>query len=237
MNPILETQSLSAGYGDIKILHGVSVGIAEGSITALVGSNGAGKTTLMRSISGLLRANSGAIRFKDADITRASASDRVAAGIALVPEGRLIFTDFSVEENLTIGAFVSRVRPERQRRMQELFEIFPRLAERAHQKGGTLSGGEQQMLAIARGLMSKPTLLLLDEPSLGLAPQLVAQLFEVVVRIRQSGVTVAIVEQNVRNTLEISDRAYVLENGHIVLEGTGRELLSDPQVKESYLGL
>jgi branched-chain amino acid transport system ATP-binding protein len=237
MNAILETQSLSAGYGDIKILHGVSVGIAEASITALVGSNGAGKTTLMRAISGLLRANSGAIRFRGIDITRTSASDRVTAGIALVPEGRLIFTDFSVEENLTIGAFVSRVRPERQRRMQELFEIFPRLAERARQKGGTLSGGEQQMLAIARGLMSKPTLLLLDEPSLGLAPQLVAQLFEVVLRIRQSGVTIAIVEQNVRNTLEISDRAYVLENGRIVLEGTGRELLADPQVKESYLGL
>jgi branched-chain amino acid transport system ATP-binding protein len=237
MNAILETQSLTAGYGDIKILHGVSIGIAEASITALVGSNGAGKTTLMRAISGLLRANSGTIRFKGSDITRASASHRVTAGIALVPEGRLIFTDFSVEENLTIGAFVSRVRPERQRRMQELFEIFPRLAERARQKGGTLSGGEQQMLAIARGLMSKPTLLLLDEPSLGLAPQLVSQLFEVVLRIRQSGVTVAIVEQNVRNTLEISDRAYVLENGHIVLEGTGRELLADPQVKESYLGL
>jgi branched-chain amino acid transport system ATP-binding protein len=237
MNAILETESLSAGYGDIKILHDVSVGIAEASITALVGSNGAGKTTLMRAISGLLRANSGAIRFRGADITRTSASERVTAGIALVPEGRLIFTDFSVMENLTIGAFVSRVRPERQRRMQELFEIFPRLAERAHQKGGTLSGGEQQMLAIARGLMSKPTLLLLDEPSLGLAPQLVAQLFEVVIRIRQSGVTVAIVEQNVRNTLEISDRAYVLENGRIVLEGTGRELLADPQVKESYLGL
>jgi branched-chain amino acid transport system ATP-binding protein len=233
---MLAIVAVSAGYGDIEVLHEVSLAIERGSITSLIGSNGAGKTTLLRAVSGLIDAKSGAIRFLGRDITRLKAAQRVTAGISLVPEGRLIFTDFSVEENLIVGAFTPRARRERERTMQELYALFPRLHERRRQKGGTLSGGEQQMLAIARGLMSLPQLLLLDELSLGLAPMVIEQLFEAILRIRERGVTVAIVEQNVKHALEISDRAYVIENGRIVMAGTGQEILNNPKVKESYLG-
>jgi branched-chain amino acid transport system ATP-binding protein len=234
---MLRATGIEAGYGDIRILQGIAVEMATGSITALVGANGAGKTTLMRTLSGLLPATAGSIELAGRDITRMKPSDRVEAGIALVPEGRLIFADFTVEENLIVGAFAARVRRQCRQTLPEIYERFPVLAERRHQKGGTLSGGEQQMLAIGRGLMSRPRLLLLDEPSLGLAPMVVAELFRTVLAISHGGITVAIVEQNVRSTLEIADHAYVIENGRIAMQGPGRVLVADPRVREAYLGL
>jgi branched-chain amino acid transport system ATP-binding protein len=237
MSTLLRLDNVGAGYGDIRILDGVSLAIGTGAVTALVGSNGAGKTTLMRTIAGLLPVHRGRIEFQGQDITHAKPAERVEAGIALVPEGRLIFPDLTVEENLIVGAFALRVRRKRERLLQAIYDRFGRLAERRHQKGGTLSGGEQQMLAIGRGLMSEPLLLLLDEPSLGLAPLIVKQLFETVRAINDRGITVVIVEQNVRATLENSRYAYVIENGRIAMEGGGRELIADPRVREAYLGL
>jgi branched-chain amino acid transport system ATP-binding protein len=237
MTVLLETRNLSAGYGEVGVLHDVALQVAEGSITALVGSNGAGKTTLMRTISGLMSHSAGNIVFAGAEIDRLGADRRVAMGISLVPEGRMIFPDFTVEQNLRVGAFVARARTRTDANLEEMFELFPRLHERRNQRGETLSGGEQQMLALARGLMSEPTMLLLDEPSLGLAPAISQLMFETVVRVRDSGVTVFIVEQDIRSTLEIADRAYVMENGHIVLAGTGASLLANDSVKQAYLGL
>lgn len=236
-DPTLEINGLHAGYGDIRVLHGVSLTVAPRAITALVGSNGAGKTTLMSTISGLLPASEGSILFAGEDITVTKPSERVSRGISLVPEGRLIFPDLSVEENLITGAFVPRARREREASLAETYTLFPHLAERRRQKGVTLSGGEQQMLAIGRALMSRPRVLLLDEPSLGLAPQIVTQLFETVLAICAQGITVAIVEQNVRSTLEIANFAYVLENGHIIIEGTGASLIANSRVQQAYLGL
>ena len=237
MTVLLETRNLSAGYGEVRVLHDVALRVEEGSITALVGSNGAGKTTLMRTISGLLTHHAGNIEFAGGEIGELAADRRVALGISLVPEGRMIFPDFTVEQNLRVGAFVARARTGTDANLEKMFELFPRLRERRDQRGETLSGGEQQMLALARGLMSEPTMLLLDEPSLGLAPTVSQLLFETVVRVRDSGVTVFIVEQDIRSTLEIADQAYVMENGHIVLSGTGAELLTDDSVKQAYLGL
>ena len=236
-NNILEIADLSAGYGDITILRHVSLSAVAGSITAIVGSNGAGKTTLMRTISGLIPSSGGRIDYDGRDITRMKPSERVVAGISLVPEGRLIFSDFTVAENLIIGAFTSRARKDRQQTLDSLYRRYPLLAERRKQHGGTLSGGEQQMLAIARALMSQPRLLLLDEPSLGLAPKPVAQLFEAIEEIRRTGVTVVLVEQNVRATLEIADHAFVLENGRVEISGRADTLLADPRVQQAYLGL
>lgn len=237
MTVLLQATGLSAGYGEVRILADVSFAVAERSITALVGSNGAGKTTLMRAVSGLLPLTEGRLSLSDIEISTEPPHARVEAGLSLVPEGRMIFPEFTVEENLDIGAFAPHARPDRDRTRDEMFALFPRLAERRRQRGETLSGGEQQMLALARGLMSKPQLLLLDEPSLGLAPVVVEQLFETIARIRDAGVTVFIVEQDVRATLEIADNAYVIENGRITLEGAGTALLNDPAVKEAYLGL
>ena len=234
---LLETRNLSAGYGEVRVLHDVALRVEEGSITALVGSNGAGKTTLMRTISGLLPHHAGNIEFAGGEIGELAADRRVALGISLVPEGRMIFPDFTVEQNLRVGAFVARARTRTDANLEKMFELFPRLRERRAQRGETLSGGEQQMLALARGLMSEPTMLLLDEPCLGLAPTVSQLLFETVVRVRDSGVTVFIVEQDIRSTLEIADQAYVMENGHIVLSGTGAKLLTDDSVKQAYLGL
>jgi branched-chain amino acid transport system ATP-binding protein len=235
--PLLTIDGIQAGYGDIVILHGVSLTVAEGSVTALLGSNGAGKTTLMRVVAGLITPRAGAISFDGRDLTRVPASDRVEWGVSLVPEGRLIFADFTVEENLFVGASAPRPRAERDRTLRQVFDMFPILSERRRQKGRTLSGGEQQMLAIGRALMARPRLLLLDEPSLGLAPKVMTQLFETVQAIRRAGLTVLIVEQNVQTTLSIADRAYVLENGRLAMEGTGSSLLSDPRIKRAYLGL
>jgi branched-chain amino acid transport system ATP-binding protein len=237
MTALLDVRGLSAGYGQVCILNDVSLRVPPGSITALLGSNGAGKTTLMRVISGLLPLRSGSILFDGLDITAAPTNRRVELGLSLVPEGRLIFPDFTIEETLRLGAYARHARPDLARTAAEVYELFPRLRERCRQRGETLSGGEQQMLALARGLMSRPRLLLLDEPSLGLAPKVAQQLFETIPRIRESGVTVFIVEQDVRSTLEISDHAYVLENGRVALEGTGTALLENPMVKEAYLGL
>ncbi|MEC7490151.1 MAG: ABC transporter ATP-binding protein [Pseudomonadota bacterium] len=234
---MLEIRKLSAGYGEVKVLHDVALRVKEGSITALVGSNGAGKTTLMRTISGLLHHSAGDIQFADVEIGDQPADQRVALGISLVPEGRMIFPDFTVEQNLRVGAFVTRARTRTDANLEKMFKLFPRLRERRNQHGETLSGGEQQMLALARGLMSEPTMLLLDEPSLGLAPAISQLLFETVVRVRDSGVTVFIVEQDIRSTLEIADQAYVMENGRVVLSGTGAQLLTDDSIKQAYLGI
>ncbi len=234
---LLELGGIDAGYGEVRVVHGVSLAVAPGSVTALIGSNGAGKTTLMRAIAGLLPADGGSLRFDGHDLGRLPADRRVAAGLALVPEGRLIFPELSVEENLRIGGHVARARAGRSARIMEMYALFPQLGERRDQAGETLSGGEQQMLAIARGLMSQPKLLLLDEPSLGLAPIMARLLFDTIVRIRAAGVTIFIVEQDVRSTLAIADRAYVLENGRIVRQGDGAGLLHDPAVREAYLGL
>ena len=237
MKKFLQLKELSSGYGDVPIIKGLSLEVNSGSITALVGSNGAGKTTLMKTISGLLPVMDGEIFLDGEAISGTMPYRRVGLGLSLVPEGRLVFPEFSVEENLKIGAITPRAQPDRTARTEEMFELFPRLKERRNQAGGTLSGGEQQMLAIARGLMSAPRMLLLDEPSLGLAPNIAKFLFEMVVRVRDSGVTIFIVEQDIRSTLEIADHGYVIENGQIVTEGLGSDLLVDEAIKTAYLGI
>lgn len=237
MTVLLELDELSSGYGDVSVIKGLSLKVSSGSITALVGSNGAGKTTLMQTISGLLPLSEGSVLFDGENISETPPHRRVELGLALVPEGRLIFPEFTVEENLRIGGIIPRARSNRSRLINEMFDLFPRLQERRWQAGGTLSGGEQQMLALARGLMSEPRLLLLDEPSLGLAPNVAQLLFEMVGRVREAGVTVFIVEQDIRSTLEISDHGYVIENGRIVMNGTGSELLDDETVRTAYLGI
>ena len=236
MTTLFAVNALSAGYGEVGILKDVTLTVAEASVTALIGSNGAGKTTLMRAISGLLP-STGSIQFDSAEISGCTARERVDRGVALVPEGRLVFPDMSVEEHLDVGATVPRANANRKATKAKMLALFPRLAERRRQSAGTLSGGEQQMLAIARALMSQPRLLLLDEPSLGLAPKMAEQLFDTVRTIRADGVTVFIVEQDVHSTLELADRAYVLETGAIVLSGTGAALLDSPMVRQAYLGL
>ena len=237
MKQFLQLKELSSGYGDVPIIKRLSLEVNIGSITALVGSNGAGKTTLMKTISGLLPVMDGEIFLDGEAISGTMPYRRVGLGLSLVPEGRLVFPEFSVEENLKIGAITPRAQPDRTARTEEMFELFPRLKERRNQAGGTLSGGEQQMLAIARGLMSVPRMLLLDEPSLGLAPNIAKFLFEMVVRVRDSGVTIFIVEQDIRSTLEIADHGYVIENGQIVTEGSGSDLLVDETIKTAYLGI
>ena len=237
MSALLEAEGIVAGYGDIEIVHGLGFAAAEGEVTALVGANGAGKTTLMRALAGVLPLYAGALRFAGRDIGGTRAHVRVEAGIVLVPEGRLIFPYMSVAENLRIGAINPRARRETARTAEEVYALFPRLAERRHQLGGTLSGGEQQMLALGRGLMAKPKLLLLDEPTLGLAPIMAKLIFTTIERLSESGLTIVIAEQDVGQTLAIADRAYVIENGRMALSGPGAALLDDPRVKAAYLGL
>jgi branched-chain amino acid transport system ATP-binding protein len=234
---LLDVSDLDAGYGPVQVLKRVQLSVGENSITAMIGSNGAGKTTTMRTLAGLLAPSNGRITFAGKDITSTPTNGRVANGLTLVPEGRLVFPDFTVEETLRIGAYSPRAHVGADARAAEMYQLFPRLRERRNVRAGSLSGGEQQMLAIARGLMSAPRLLLLDEPSLGLAPSIAEMLFEIIVEIRRRGITVCLVEQDVHSTLEISDYAYVLEDGQIVTEGPARELLSSPRVRESYLGL
>jgi len=237
MTALLAADSVVAGYGDVLVVHGVAIGAEEGRITALIGANGAGKTTLMRAIAGVLPLAAGALTFAGRAIDRLRAHGRVEAGLVLVPEGRLIFPYMTVEENLRIGAINRRARPLLAEGLDEIYALFPRLAERRRQLGGTLSGGEQQMLALGRGLMAKPRLLLLDEPTLGLAPIMTRLIFETLARLRAAGLTILLAEQDVAQTLAIADRAYVLENGRIALEGSGAALLDDPRVKAAYLGL
>ena len=237
MSEFLRLEKLYSGYDDVSIINGISLSVERGSVTALVGSNGAGKTTLMRTLSGLLPLTHGKIIFDNEPIGNWAPNQRVDIGLSLVPEGRLIFPEFSVEENLRIGAVTPRAKGKLTSRMEEMFELFPRLKERREQSGGTLSGGEQQMLAIARSLMSDPKLLLLDEPSLGLAPNITKFLFEMVIRVKKLGVTVFIVEQDIRSTLEIADKGYVIENGKIVMQGLAEDLLANETIKSVYLGI
>jgi branched-chain amino acid transport system ATP-binding protein len=233
---ILVCADLVSGYGEVLVLHGVDFTVEAGTITALLGANGAGKSTLMRTLAGVLPVQSGSIAYRGRELAAMAPAERVAAGIALVPEGRLVFPDLTVEQNLRLGAYTPRARPGRTARLERMYEMFPRLKERRGQAAGTLSGGEQQMLALGRGLMSEPSLLLLDEPSLGLAPQIAQQVFETVARIRDSGIAVLIVEQDVAGTLGIADYAYVMENGRITKHGEAEQLRDDPHILASYLG-
>lgn len=235
--PILEIKDLEASYGHIKALKGISLNIKKGEIVSLLGSNGAGKSTLMKSILGMVHINSGSILYQGKELVGLPSHKIVPMGISLVPEGRKIFVNVSVEQNLEIGTFF-RTRPKsRDKELQDMvYEIFPRLYERRTQMGGTLSGGEQQMLAVGRAIMSDPTLLMLDEPSMGLAPLVVAEVFEVIKKINQMGITVLLVEQNANMALQISNRAYLLTNGEIVLEAESRELLNSDALTKAYLG-
>jgi branched-chain amino acid transport system ATP-binding protein len=234
---LLEIENITLLYGRIQALHGISLEVAEGEIVALIGANGAGKSTTMRAISGLRPIASGAIRFNGEDITRLRADLRVVRGVSQSPEGRGIFPGMSVLENLEMGAYTRKDRAAIKADLDRVFGLFPRLQERRRQAGGTLSGGEQQMLAVGRALMSQPRLLLLDEPSMGLAPMLIQQIFEIVTEINQQGTTILLVEQNAQQALSRAHRGYVLETGRIVRSGTGPELLHDPAVKEAYLGV
>jgi branched-chain amino acid transport system ATP-binding protein len=234
---LLEVDNVSLLYGHIEALHGISLTVGQGEIVALIGANGAGKSTTMRAISGLRPVARGSIKFDGQDITKLRADLRVVRGVSQSPEGRGIFPGMTVRENLEMGAYTRRNRSEIDEDMQRAFTLFPRLQEREKQAGGTLSGGEQQMLAVGRALMSRPKLLLLDEPSMGLAPILIQQIFDIIVEINQQGTTVLLVEQNAQQALSRAHRAYVLETGRIVKQGTGAELLDDPAVKDAYLGV
>jgi len=233
---MLDVAKLSSRYGRIPALSGVDLTVGRGELVALVGGNGAGKTTLLRVLSGVQPASAGSVRFDDEDVTRASPRTRVRMGIAQVPEGRQMFGPMSVEDNLRLGAFT---RPAREiaDTLARIFDLFPVLRTKRRDAAGTLSGGQQQMLAIGRALMGQPRLLLLDEPSMGLAPRLVAEIFAVIRSLKHAATTILLVDQNARAALAIADRAYVLETGRITLAGTGRELSDNPRVREAYLGL
>ncbi len=235
---MLEIKAIDVGYGDVQVLDDVSLQVEKGELVAVIGSNGAGKTTLLKSISGLLRPSKGSIEFKGMEISCMPPEKIVAQGIVQVPEGRLLFPEMSVRENLEMGAFLSDDKSEVNARFRDVYDLFPILEERKTQLASTLSGGERQMLAIGRGLMAGPELFIFDEPSLGLAPKLVVTIFEMIEHINQNlGITVMLIEQNVRKSCEISARAYVIENGRIVLTGTGEEMLENEHVKKAYLGL
>ncbi len=234
---LLELEDITVRYGRIEALHGLTLRVAEGEVVALIGANGAGKTTTMRAISGLNPLASGKIRFNGQDISTMRADLRVPLGICQSPEGRGIFPGMTVLENLDMGAFTRRDQAGIASDLERVLTLFPRLAERRKQLGGTLSGGEQQMLAVGRALMSSPKLLLLDEPSMGLAPMVIQQIFDIITEINEQGTTVLLVEQNAQQALSRAHRGYVLETGRIVKEGTGQELLVDPSIKEAYLGV
>jgi len=233
---LLELTDVKVSYGRIEALHGISLHVNEGEVVALIGANGAGKTTTMRAISGIRPLSAGRIVFNGEDITRLRADLRVVRGLCQAPEGRQIFPGMTVIENLDMGAYTRKDRAGIAADLERVYTLFPRLRERRKQAAGTLSGGEQQMLAIGRALMSRPKLLLLDEPSMGLAPMLIQQIFNIITEISQQGTTILVVEQNAQQALSRAHRAYVLETGEIVKEGTGAELLHDPAVREAYLG-
>ncbi|MGX9854551.1 ABC transporter ATP-binding protein [Limimaricola variabilis] len=234
---MLELDKVHAGYGATTILHDVSLNVDEGEVVTIVGANGAGKTTTLRTISGLVTPTSGRIVFDGEDITKLTAHEIVDLGITLIPEGRQLFPDMTVRENLMMGAYRSGARAYQADALDEVLTLFPRVKERLSQKANSLSGGEQQMVAIARGLMARPRLLMFDEPSLGLAPIIVAQVFEVIATIVETGATVLIVEQNVFHTLKAADRGYVLENGEVVLSDHAAALLDNSHVRKAYLGI
>ncbi|MFB9432911.1 ABC transporter ATP-binding protein [Streptoalloteichus tenebrarius] len=234
---MLELSDVTVHYGRIRALSSVSLSVAEGEVVTLIGANGAGKTTTMRAISGILPLSSGRILFDGRDISRLRADLRVVRGICQAPEGRGVFPGMTVRENLEMGCYTRKDRKNVAADFERVFALFPRLAERRDQAGGTLSGGEQQMVAIGRALMARPRLLLLDEPSMGLAPRFIQQIFHIITEINEQGTTVLLVEQNARQALSRAHRAHVLETGSIVRSGTGAELLADPSVKEAYLGV
>ena len=234
---MLEIKNIDVFYGDVQVLWDVSFTAQAGEITALIGANGAGKSTTLKTISGILRPRKGGVFMDERPLHEVEPYRLIETGIVHVPEARRLFVEMTVDENLDMGSLKSDARKERERTREEVFTIFPRLRERRRQLGGTLSGGEQQMLAIARGLMSKPKLLMFDEPSLGLAPILVREILNVIKKIRDEGTTVLIVEQNVKQTLSIADNAYVLETGKIVLHGSGQDLLNNEHVKTAFLGV
>ncbi|MAF47438.1 MAG: ABC transporter ATP-binding protein [Rhodospirillales bacterium] len=237
MSAQLQLSGVVGGYGPVRILHGIDLTAAAGSVTALIGSNGAGKSTTLRTIAGLLPVVAGSISFDGRPIAALSTDQRVDLGIVMVPEGRLIFSDMTVEENLRIGAFTARARGNTAENLAKIYELFPRFLNRKAQAGGTLSGGEQQMLALGRGLMAEPKVLLLDEPSLGLAPVVARQIFEIIEELRRTGLTILIAEQDVHRTLQIADHAFVLESGEIALDGPSDRLRNEPGIQEAYLGL
>jgi len=234
---LLEIRSVSSGYGEVQVVWDVSLELEPGKLTALVGSNGMGKTTLLRTVMGQIRPWQGSITFAGQDVTHTSPHSKAAQGLILVPEGRQLFTEMSVYENLEMGAFTRRARQHFSRNMERVDELFPRLQERPQQEAGTLSGGERQMLAVARGLMAQPEILMIDELSLGLAPFLVLEIFEVLKRLKGEGLTMLLVEQNVQLALAVSDYTYVLADGRIVLEGPSRQVAADEHVREAYLGI
>jgi branched-chain amino acid transport system ATP-binding protein len=233
---VLRIENLDFSYGDLQVLWGISLEVNQGEIVTVLGGNGAGKSTTLKNISRLVRASRGTITFEGQDLGKLESHQVVERGVVQVPEGRRIFPEMTVLENLRMGSFIKSTRPDRQKNIERAFTLFPRLAERQKQLGGTLSGGEQQMLAIGRGLMTNPRLLLLDEPSLGLSPLFVKNIFEIIKEINKQGTTILLVEQNVFQSLRISHRAYVLETGRVVLSGTGEELLGNEHVKKAFLG-
>ncbi len=234
---MLKVDEINVYYGDVQVLYGVSLEVREGEIVTIVGANGAGKTTLLKTIAGILRSTSGTIYFFRERIDYFPSHHIVGMGLVRIPEGRKVFSSMSVLENLELGSYLSKAKAKRAESLQKVFSLFPVLRERSQQSAGTLSGGEQQMLAIGRGLMSLPSLLMLDEPSLGLAPLLVREIFYTVHEINRHGTTILLVEQNVFNALDMAHRGYVLENGRIVLQGKSKELLGDEYIKKSYLGI
>ncbi len=234
---MLKIDKLNFSYGDLRVLWDVDLEVRPDEIVSVVGSNGAGKSTLLKNISRLVSPSSGSITFNGIELEKMEAHEVVEHGIVKVPEGRRIFPELTVQENLRMGSFIKRATKDRRKNIERVYSLFPRLKEREKQLGGTLSGGEQQMLAIGRGLMAEPRLLLLDEPSLGLSPLLVRNIFEIITEISRQGVTILLVEQNVNQSLRISHRAYVLETGKVVLAGTGEVLLDDEHVKKAFLGM
>ena len=232
---MLILEDVHTHYGKIEALHGVSVEVNKGEIVSLIGANGAGKTTLLMTVCGNPRASSGRIFLQGRDITRDLTSNIMRSGISIVPEGRRVFSGLTVEENLHMGGFFN-TKTEIRKSQEHVYELFPRLKEREHQRAGTMSGGEQQMLAIGRALMSKPNMIILDEPSLGLAPLVIKQIFEIIGQLREEGITVFLVEQNAHQALNLADRGYVLETGKIRLHDTGKNLLENPDVQNAYLG-
>ena len=237
--PLLELQDMTVAYGRIEAVRGISITVEEGELVTLIGANGAGKTTTMRAISGIRPVARGSVWFDGKDITRMKAHERVIAGIVQAPEGRGVFPGMTVVENLEMGSYARtfKTKAEHDATVDRVFDLFPRLLERRSQVGGTLSGGEQQMLAIGRALMARPRLLLLDEPSMGLAPLVIQQIFRIITEINKEGTTILLVEQNAQQALSRSDRAYILETGEVTTSGKGADLLADPAVKQAYLGV
>ena len=233
---MLKVTALKVKYGMIEAIKGISFEVRDGEIVTMIGANGAGKTTTMHAISGLVKAAEGSIKLDDVELTKTPANKIVGMGLAQVPEGRRVFAEQTVEENLILGAYLRKDKSKMVEDMEEVYQLFPRLKERRKQLAGTLSGGEQQMLAMGRALMAKPSILLLDEPSMGLSPLLVSEIFHIIREINDKGTTILLVEQNAKRALAIADRAYVLETGNITLEGTGEELANDERVQKAYLG-